>query len=247
MVKPMKARPLLALSLVLGLPAAALAEPRPYRGPHPLDLEGHWHLDESVHVHDDLPVGLAPFAAIDGVMVFLADPLAYGYPGESWAYQGQHPLPARYGALCGLEGEHRHPFSPEGGDYRRSATGTYRFTGALPGGVPTHRPGRVAPPTPVTPPGAYPPSAVYPTPYGYYAPFGFPQCTVVTVDRGGVVTTELVGPGCETVVAPPVRRPPAVRSSPPPPTTPPAVRYPRNRMRGTARPTAPPRPVEPPI
>ena len=116
------------------VPRAAQAEPRSYRGTHPVDLDGHWHFDDSVHVHDDLPVGLGPFADFDGVLVFLADPEAF--PGEvtSYAYDGTHPLPARFGtAYCGRDGVHSHPFIPEG-DYRNE-DGVYHFSGALHGGA----------------------------------------------------------------------------------------------------------------
>lgn len=134
---------LVALAVALALSTTARAEPRPYRGPHPMDLDGHWHEEDEVHVHDDLPVGLEPFAEVDGVLVFLGDPDAYGWDGPTWTYDGMHPLPARIGDYCGIAGAHRHPFAPEG-DYRRS-DGVWRYVGALRGGVPLHRPGRLTP------------------------------------------------------------------------------------------------------
>src|SRR5688500_5405755 len=118
--------------LVLMVTVPARAEPRPYRGPHPIDHEGHWHDESAVHVHDDLPVGLAPFAQIDGVLVFLADPIGYGWAGESWRFRGAHPLPPRTGGVCGIAAEHGHPFAPEG-EFRRDDAGVYRFVGTLRG------------------------------------------------------------------------------------------------------------------
>lgn len=133
--------------VVLGA-AAAQAQPRAYRGPHPVDLDGHWHHDDAVHVHDELPTGLEPFGDVDGVLVFLADPLAWGFEGDVWTYRGAHPLPGGVPGYCGLSGDHRHPFAPEG-TYRRESSGAYRFTGAMRGGVPMARPGRVAPRHPI--------------------------------------------------------------------------------------------------
>lgn len=129
---------------VLAVAGVARAEPRAYRGPHPVDDAGHWHPDETVHVHEQLAVGLDAFADVDGVLVFLGDPVAYGWTGDVFAYRGAHPLPARVGGYCGIRGEHRHTFAPEG-SYRRDDTGAYAFVGAMRGGVPTYVPGRLAP------------------------------------------------------------------------------------------------------
>lgn len=132
----------LFVTLVWASPAAA--EPRPYRGAHPIDHRGHWHDEASAHVHDDLPVGVAPFADVEGVMVFLADPEAYGYSGIVWAYTGAHPLPLVVGGYCGISGVHRHPWAPEG-RYRENSRGEFTFSGALRGGQRTYVPGRVEP------------------------------------------------------------------------------------------------------
>ncbi len=137
-----------ALAAVSTGASVAVAQGRAYRGPHPVDLEGHWHLEDAVHVHDELPVGVEPFGDVDGVFVFLADPVAYGYEGRSWTYRGVHPLPGGLSAYCGIEGEHRHPFAPDG-SFRREAGGAYTFTGALRGGRRMVRPGVVAPRHPI--------------------------------------------------------------------------------------------------
>lgn len=193
--------------LVAASASTAAAEARPYRGPHPVDLEGNWHEEESVHVHDDLPVGLAPFAAVDGVLVFLADPLAYGWDAAVWTYDGVHPLPARIGEYCGIEEEHRHPFAPEG--RFREEHGVHRYVGALRGGVPQHRPGRMEPesghvPRP-TDDGQ--PSVLY---------HHLPVCGVVTERTGDTTTTFVTGwPGCVRHVPPVRRRAPSVHHGTP--------------------------------
>lgn len=137
------------IALVLAYAAPALAEPRAYRGAHPIDLEGNWDLEDELHVHEDLPVGLEPFAEVDGALVFLADPIAYGYDGAAWIYRGAHPIPGALGrGYCGIPGEHRHAFAPEG-SYRREGAGAYVFTGAMRGGYRVVRPARVAPLHPI--------------------------------------------------------------------------------------------------
>ncbi len=144
----MSLRLCLTVAIVMLSAASARADARAYRGPHPIDEDGNWHFDESVHVHDELPVGLEPFGDIDGLLVFLGDPLEYGYEGEVWTFRGAHPLPGGVSGYCGLAGEHRHHFAPEG-EFRRTSEGAYVFTGAMHGGRPTVRPGRTAPAQPM--------------------------------------------------------------------------------------------------
>ena len=152
-------RVLFVALLSFGWISSVHAEAMPYRGPHPIDLEGHWHDEASVHVHDDLPVGRAPFAEIDGVLVVLASPRAYGYRGDVWTYRGAHPLGPAFNGDCGIVGEHAHAFAPEG-SFRREPSGTYVFSGALRGGVRTHVPGRVAPDVAIAVSQPTPPAAV---------------------------------------------------------------------------------------
>lgn len=136
-------------ALVLAYAGPALADPRAYRGAHPVDLEGNWHLEGELHVHDDLPVGAEPFAELDGALVFLGDPLAYGWDSSAWTYRGAHPIPAALGrGYCSIPGEHRHAFAPEG-SYRREPAGAYVFIGALRGGHAIARPARIAPRVPI--------------------------------------------------------------------------------------------------
>ncbi|MBX3272018.1 MAG: hypothetical protein KF729_17260 [Sandaracinaceae bacterium] len=139
------------LAIVLALlPAAASAQRATYRGAHPVDHEGGWHHAEEEHEHDTLLVGHDPFGDVDGVRVFLGDPLAYGWAEAVWSFRGAHPLPG-LDAYCGVTGDHRHAFPPEG-TYRRTSSGVYVYTGGLRGGLPMARPARVSPRAPVTPP-----------------------------------------------------------------------------------------------
>ncbi|MBZ0116151.1 MAG: hypothetical protein K8H88_04135, partial [Sandaracinaceae bacterium] len=127
--------------------ATASADVRLYRGPHPYDLQGHWHAEAGLHEHDTLPVGLDAFADLDGVLVFLGDPVAFGFTGDVWAFAGPHPIPFAE-AYCGLRERHQHAFPPEGA-FRRETDGSYRFVGALRGGLAMLRPRRTEPPQPV--------------------------------------------------------------------------------------------------
>ncbi|HJL17872.1 MAG TPA: hypothetical protein RMH99_19560, partial [Sandaracinaceae bacterium LLY-WYZ-13_1] len=146
----MPRRPVLVLAAVLALSVGASeasAQGHAYRGPHPVDLDGRWHLEDEVHVHGELAVGTAPFGEVDGVRIFLADPTAYGWDGAVWTFRGAHPLPGGMPGYCGIGGDHRHPFAPEG-SFRRD-DGVYVFTGAMRGGRSMVRPGRLEPRRPV--------------------------------------------------------------------------------------------------
>lgn len=208
----------------------ARAEPRPYRGPHPLDFDGAWHDEPAVHVHDDLPIGLEPFASIDGVMTFLGDPIAYGWQGDVWVYAGVHPLPARIGGFCGIEGEHRHEFAPEG--EMRLERGAYVFVGALRGDAPLHVPGRVGLPIEI----ARERSRTAPGVVITHAPvWAYPYAPVVVYDGPCQPWADAYG-----VVH--CRRPVEVRSPPPVRQEPRAVRVTPPRV---VRGSAPPRPSSP--
>ena len=186
----------------LAVTAEASAEPKPYRGAHPIDLEGRWHHESSVHVHDDLPVGRAPFADVDGVLVFLGDPRAFGYEGETWTFRGAHPLPPAMNGDCGIQGEHSHAFSPEG-SFRREASGAYTFTGAFVGGRHSYVPGASTPRTAIARPSAPVPAPVV---------VGAPIQAFVNV-RPGVYTSVLVSPRSSQQGSPP----PAPPAPPPAP------------------------------
>jgi hypothetical protein len=140
----------LALSLLLLAAGSAAGQSgeavRTYLGPHPIDRAGNWHAGGEAHEHGQLVSGEAAFGAVGEIRVFLADPVAWGWTGAVWIYDGRHPVGDL--AYCGLSGEHAHPFAPEG-TYREVRAGVYRFTGALRGGRPVIRPARVRPARPL--------------------------------------------------------------------------------------------------
>lgn len=165
-------------------PAGAHAQ-QVYRGLHPIDLDGHWHLEDAEHVHDGLVVGDGPFGVVDEVHVFLGDPLAYGYDGEVWTYTNAHPLPGGISGYCGITRTHRHPFAPEG-SYERESRGVYRYTGGMRGGWAMTEPGRIEPARPV----------VVAPPAGSSAPVLWAGCMygLTPGRRGGLLLAPL--PGC---------------------------------------------------
>lgn len=144
----------LAASLCTLLASGAQAQAARYVGPHPVDLEGHWHTGDS-HTHDGLGVGPGPFVEVGDARVFLGDPVSFGYGGTVFTYRGAHPLPFGLDAYCSLRGEHAHPFAPEG-SYRHERDGVYAYIGALRGGRPMLRPRVMAPDSPVIRPGLAP-------------------------------------------------------------------------------------------
>lgn len=152
MVSKLGTTALVLLGLLISTGARAQT-PR-YVGPHPVDLEGHWHTGET-HTHDGLGVGPGPFVEVGDARVFLGDPVSFGYEGTVFTYRGAHPLPFGLEAYCSLRGEHAHPFAPEG-SYRHERDGVYAYVGALRGGRPMLRPRVMAPDSPVIRPGAAP-------------------------------------------------------------------------------------------
>lgn len=166
-------------------PAAASAQRVSYLGAHPIDLAGHWDDYEGLHEHDTLLVGADPFGEVDGVRIFLGDPIAYGWTEAVWTYRGAHPIPAM-DAYCGVPGDHRHFFAPEG-TFRQTSSGAQVYTEAMRGGLPMVRPARVNPRQPVV----VPPRVATPAPYWF---FGC-QFQLVPGVRGSYVPTPLVS-GC---------------------------------------------------
>jgi len=186
-----------ACAFLLLSAAGARAQVR-YLGPHPIDREGRWDYEEAEHTHADVLVGDAAFGVVDGLRVFLADPIAWGWDRDVWTYRGAHPLPGGLPGYCGIRGEHRHPFAPEG-SYRRTSRGVYAYAGALHGGLPMVRPERLAPRhVIVRAPPVAPPSPV---------PYWFGGCpTRLVLEPSGAYHPE-VAPGC-AVRRPGRRRPP---------------------------------------
>ena len=162
---------LAALLASLTAAGAAQADARTYIGPHPLDFQGNWDFEAGAHVHENLPIGTGPFGEVEGALIFLADPLAWGYQRTVWTYRGTHPLPGGVQAYCDVTGDHRHVFAPEGA-YQVEDSGVYVYAGALRGGVAMIRPRRPAPARPVTTARRARSRVV---PYGGYGYYGVPR------------------------------------------------------------------------
>ena len=220
-----------AVCLCLFQGSLVRAEPAPYRGPHPIDLDGHWHDDSSVHVHNQL--GLEGFSNVDGVWLFLGDPATYAYSGSTWTYAGAHPLPFGMTGYCGMDGTHRHPFFPEG-EYTRRANGSYAFASPMRGGWQSYRPSGTQQPVVV----ADSATALRPYPSSFT-----PWCqTILGID--GTVTYGSPEGHCTLPPSPVVAFVPPHREEPPAPPTPSPVvrsevsqvprlapnRLPRNRL-----------------
>jgi len=176
---------LLALS-VLAAPAIASAQTATYRGPHPIDLEGHWHEVDEAHEHGELLVGAEPFGEAEGIRLFLADPLAYGWDGAVWTYRGAHPLPGGVEGYCGLSGDHRHPWVPEG-RFRVIDDRVHVYRGGMRGGLPMARPERTEPRQEVV----VAPAIASPAPYWFWGC----RYRLLPGARGSRVPTPLVT-GC---------------------------------------------------
>ncbi|MCB9591883.1 MAG: hypothetical protein H6719_04035 [Sandaracinaceae bacterium] len=156
-------RLLLVLVFTIGAPIGASAQTALYTGVHPIDLDGHWHDVEGPHEHGELLVGTGPFGEVDGVRVFLADPIAYGWAGAVWTFRGAHPLPDGLGGYCALSGDHRHAFAPEG-SYRRASNGAHVYRGGMRGGLAMLRPAQTSPPRPIV----VAPAVASPAPYLFW-------------------------------------------------------------------------------
>jgi len=177
---------LLLFLLSTTIPATAAAQTASYHGPHPIDLDGHWHLEDAPHEHAELVVGTRPFGEADGQRIFLGDPIAFGWDGEVWTFRGAHPLPGGVPGYCGLPGDHRHAFAPEG-RFRRSSAGAHVYTGGMRGGVAMVRPERTTPRNPIL----TAPAIASPAPYWFLGC----QYRLLPGAAGSRVPTALV-PGC---------------------------------------------------
>jgi len=106
----------LALSLLVwSIPAAALADEWIFFDPHPVHpaAGGGFCEEPGAHVHDYAPVDPGAFALRDGLWFFVGDPVAYGYRGPVYRYEGSHEVPDSMGfAACPLTGVHYHLYPP---------------------------------------------------------------------------------------------------------------------------------------
>lgn len=109
-----------------------------YVGIHPVpaaDGGGICHI-EAPHVH--IYAGdKVQYREHDGELVFVGDPVAYGYDGPRYAYKGHHPIDLHVvigdeehdSEWCYLDGAHYHPFAASGPNFVLTG-GAYFYVGA---------------------------------------------------------------------------------------------------------------------
>lgn len=133
---------LLVLAFLLTLAGVSDASPRQvkYVGVHPVPAAegGGICLIEAPHVHIYAADKLQ-YRQHDGEFVFVGDPVAYGYEGPRYAYQGHHPIDLevivgddeRDIEWCYLDGPHYHLFAPPPQDFVLTG-GAYFYVGKPP-------------------------------------------------------------------------------------------------------------------
>ncbi len=133
---------ILTLILVFGLTlfAAERAEARQYRyiGPHPLSAHRFCPI-QGPHVHGRPPYRRVLFREYDRQYYFVGDPVAYGWEGDRYVYEGHHPIHVEaiigHPAIefCYLDGPHYHAFSPAPQERFVVKGGVYWYVGRMPG------------------------------------------------------------------------------------------------------------------
>ena len=103
-----------------------------YFGPHPEPYEyGQGACNEpGPHFHPYPPFDRYLFREASGYFYFIGDMGDFGYQGQMWGYQGNHPLPPEYGGgFCYIDWPHRHPFPPPVSLSFSFIGGYYAYTG----------------------------------------------------------------------------------------------------------------------
>jgi len=116
-----------------------------YVGVHPLSSapdDGFCYI-EAPHVHAAAPSSPALYVDRDEHHHFIGDPMAFGYDGEPYPYQGHHPIavdvvlhgddPGAGDVLCVIDGPHYHYFEPAARLDFELRGGAYVFVGEPPG------------------------------------------------------------------------------------------------------------------
>lgn len=120
-----------------------------YHGGHPLSVKpeaGFCYIEvPHVHAHSIHKKHKPLYREHQGHLVFVADPVAYGYEGPQHTYYGHHPIAvdvvlgheASYASgqqleFCYLEGPHYHPFDPQPGLSFEASAGASWYVGDLP-------------------------------------------------------------------------------------------------------------------
>ena len=103
-----------------------------YFGPHPEPYEyGQQACNEpGPHFHPYPPFDRYLFREASGYFYFIGDMGDFGYQGQMWGYQGNHPLPVEFGGgFCYIDWPHRHPFPPSSSLSFSFIGGYYSYVG----------------------------------------------------------------------------------------------------------------------
>jgi hypothetical protein len=103
-----------------------------YVGTHPFPHEvgSGWCQQTDAHFHEYAPFDEHLFRQNNGYFYFVGDAGDFSYAATTWAYQGNHPIPATQGGgYCYIDWQHRHHFAPPtyGFNYNGAA---YVYSGA---------------------------------------------------------------------------------------------------------------------
>lgn len=132
---------LVGLVCLVGSPAVAgkkYGKQVRYAGIHPVSKSagGGMCYIEAPHVHVFQPNKLE-YRVHDDNNVFVGDPVAYGWDGPKWAYDGHHPVQVNvvasvgtpYTHYCYLDGPHYHAWEPPEGPDFKLVGNAYFFVG----------------------------------------------------------------------------------------------------------------------
>jgi hypothetical protein len=180
-----------------------------FGGPHPIPKSegGGMCYIEGPHVHIYAANDLE-YRTEGPDHVFVGDPVAYGYDGPKYAYNGPHPMVVEdeggepHTEYCYIDGPHFHPFAPPDGPDFKMAGNAYFFVGNPPQAFIDARPKFVAINTVYQPIHYARPVVAVEAPVGWIgarAEFAAPGVEVVGPGAGVVVAgphgrAEVVGP-----------------------------------------------------
>jgi hypothetical protein len=103
-----------------------------YVGIHPIPYEAGAGicLIQGAHFHEYPPFDQYLFRQAGGYFYFVGDVADFGYNGELWGYQANHPIPVEYGGgYCFINWPHRHHYAPPPGLAFNFVGGYYVYAG----------------------------------------------------------------------------------------------------------------------
>ena len=101
-------------------------------GPHPepVDSPNRFCYIEGPHFHEYPPFDQYLFRQLNGYFYFVGDPSDFGYTGQMWGYQGNHPIPVENGGgYCYINWPHRHAYPAPASMAFRYVGGYYNYYG----------------------------------------------------------------------------------------------------------------------